>query len=273
MPRMNVALITRGHVPRMKAMDWVYDLGRSVTLFTHTESDADRLRASFGDINVVVHGINAGIDSIAMIRDWVDAYYGDWYISVDDNVEGLYGLPPGDHDTEAWNFDFRRFEGRLTPEQINYYLDELRDECIRMGNTMGGFTDMSNGFFRKRKWNYINYIKTQVAVLKGGIKWHQWSPIVSSDLVRSVTEVVQNGSICMNKWVQTKKGFYQEGGIGSLADRWPAMEHTYEQLLSRYPGLLRVQHSKTHGRPKLYFSKRTFSSLARWKAEWERRDV
>ena len=134
---------------------------------------------------------------------------------------------------------------------------------------------MRNGFFRKTKWNYWNYIKTQVAVVKGGIPWCQWRPIVSSDLVRSVSEVVQNGSICMNKWVCTHKAFYQEGGIGSLADRLPTMLQTYDRLLELYPDLLKVKHSSTHGRPKLYFAKQSWNTVNRWRKEkdWTDRTI
>ena len=265
----DVVIPTKGCIERMHTMSWIRELGLNLTVFTHNEEDQRRIQNAFPWARVWHHNIPHSIDGMTHVRDYIDKWIGDkWYLTIDDNIQYITGVPVGT-DVDHWRFDPHDFDCHLTPPQIMDHLLATIAKCQELGNTYGGFTDMANGAWRKKQWGHMTYVKGCMTVMKPSFKFHQFSPIVNSDMARSVMEVAENGSVTRNSWMRPVKTRFEAGGIGSFEERIPAREYTYERLMEMYPGLLRLQWQDNHNRNVLRFSKRQGPSFDKWQDDYK----
>jgi hypothetical protein len=226
-----------------------------------------------------------GQDGIAWKRQWIEdelVPQGEWYVTLDDNVSGWTWLP------EPW-CHFRSIDFQLTEPTLEGSVDsggktwrqlydtpcpfpvvveqwqELIAKCEEAGTWFGGFAIENNYYFRGRKWQTAGYVRTSNAVVKNtGLPFYYWPGAMQEDFCRSVDVVARTGSVLVNRFLKVQKPPFEAGGIGSFAERLPNLKACSEELMRRYPGLLKHNKGQEY---QLTFALRTRPSIDRWRKE------
>lgn len=280
-----VVITSKGHAPRMRAHRILVSNGYSnwrVVLDDYAQAGrAVDAGVPAGRVAVTDRPLDIPPqDGIAWTRQWIEENLvarGEWYVSLDDNVSGWTGLP--DYGPEWVNFDAdpglfassmrgmtwrEAFDTPLTFQAVVQRWCELIEECDKRGTIAGGFAIEDNYFFRGNKWQTLGYVRAQNAVWKNtGLPFYYWKGAMLEDFVRSVDAVARTGSILINRFVKPQKKFFEEGGIGSFEERRPNLTACCQELMRRYPGLLRPVKGRDYS---LTFAKRG-RQLDAWRRE------
>jgi len=270
-----VICLTRG-TPRFRAYKWIEDLGYPVHYIVDDETQAMRVRsmAHLGHVHVT-RLKRKGQDIVAQTRDWamrnvVDV--NEWCIWVDDNVARLTALPEQfradridfDLDDEpliGWREGFE--ERARDPKAL---VDGLMRRCELEGTIFGGFAIETNYFFRRLRYQWWGYVRTQLAVYRNdGSSWLTWPGMMLEDFVKSVDVVCRYGKVVIDRMAKPIKPSFEEGGIGSFQERLPHLRHDCAKLMEAYPGLLRPVKEGVDFQ--LTFAKRSQATIDDWRRQ------
>jgi len=157
------------------------------------------------------------------------------------------------------------FETPLPFAGVVKYWQELIDECENAYTLAGGFAIETNYFFRSIKWQRLGYVRAQNAVWKNtGLPFYYWRGAMLEDFVRTVDVVSRCNQVLINRFIKPQKTFFEEGGIGPFEDRRPKLVACCNNLLSRYPGLLRPVKEQDYS---LTFVPKSPSGVAKWRQQ------
>lgn len=285
-----ILICSNAYIPRMKAQNLVRDLNYHYIFNSDKERDRAIKELDLKRSGTHVANINkekVGQAGIAIAREWGERNLIDlneWYIFLDDNVSCFTWLPRPWYDLERVDFDldWNHPDGQGQMRRANYdwhYIydticplyklleiwEELIEKCEKEGTVFGGMSIEDNYFFRYKKWQYFTYVRTQNAVTKNtGLPFHYWPECMIEDMARSIDVVARYGKVVVNKYVKPIKQFWEEGGIGSLKERMPGLEHGNKILMERYPGLLQYTKGRKY---QLSFRHKTQKSVDQWRQE------
>jgi len=274
-----VIIPTRG-TDRLRAHRWAMDLGYPVHFVCDDERQRGRVMRKTGcqrnRCHVAQTPDGLGQSGIAYVRDWVCQQLvpvGDWIIWIDDNVKRLTSLPHPFCNTDRIDFDFDdepdigwRDAFEQTAENPRYVLDQLIEKCIDNGTIFGGFAIETNFFFRRLRYQWWGYARTQCAVYRNdGRSWLAWDGMMLEDFVKSVDVVCRYGKVVIDRFSKPDKPAFEEGGIGSFEDRLPNLRHDCKMLMERYPGLLKPV--KPDVDYQLTFAKRSQRTIDAWRRD------
>ena len=216
----------------------------------------------------------------AVQREWAERNLtapGEWYATVDDNVQRVMGLdqklwPAGGayafHKTKEDRDKYRKaFERVLSGRQAFTATAELMAKCAALKTVCGGFFTGTSLLYRRNHWQLVGCANTRWSVQKNmGRAWQPWPRCMWEDYVRSVYVAAEYGACVVDRWTSTHKVEYEPGGIGTFQSRAPALVDDCRELMARFPGLLR----KVRGREYFpVFRKHTPEAIAKWRAEYE----
>lgn len=287
-----VIITSRGHLPRMRAHKILLKHGyEHFHIVVDNRSQAiDVVNSGVPPDKVTFTDCQSDLPNlvgirIAWTREWVEQYIvprGHWYVTLDDNVSGWTWLPPPYYNDTNIDFGAQKpADGRTWRElyntpcpfpQVVKLWEEMIDHCGHLETEAGGFAVENNFFYRSRKWQYFGYVRAQNAVWKNtGRRFFRWDPTPLDaepmygagieDFVRSVDLVVNCGQVLINRFVKPHKPEFEEGGIGTFEQRRPRLVELNQQLMRRYPGLLREVKDHDY---QLTFATR---NIEKWKRE------
>jgi hypothetical protein len=257
-------------------------------------TDEQRARA-VKELNLKRSGTHvADIDSnevgqagVAIAREWGERNLTDlneWYIWLDDNVSHLTRLPLPWYNYEKIDFDWdwcdpegetimkacgydwhKVYVMKCSIDEMLKIWEELIEKCEQENTVFGGMSIEDNYFFRKKKWQYYTYVRTQNAVCKNtNLPFDYWSGGMIEDMARSVDVVARYGKVIVNKFAKPYKQFWEAGGIGSLEERMPNLISGCKILMKMFPGLLCFTRNKNY---QLSFKHKTQKTVDRWRKE------
>jgi hypothetical protein len=255
-----VIITSCGHVPRMHAHHILQENGYDNWLMVvHDGQQAARVNLEAGvplsKIRSAYTPTDLGQDAIAWNRQWIEQNVvpdDTWYVTLDDNIRGWTYLPEPWSQQEKIDFDF--YPDYTTPEltwrklyetpmpfpKVVEAWRELINRCHEHGSWAGGFAIENNYFYRAKKWQTLGYVRTSNSVQKNtGLPFYYWEGAMLEDFIRSVDVVVHTGSVHINRFVKAQKTFFEAGGIGSFEERRSNLVACCEELMRRYPGLLK----------------------------------
>lgn len=287
---MKILTASKGYIPRMRAHLMKFPDSEHHYIF---DNDEQRRNA------MVVLGLSArrchvastpqgiGQDGVAFVRQWAEQNLtglNEWYVWLDDNVSHFTWLPTPWYDLEKIDFDFdwnmaggesvmakccyefrEAYNTPCPPETVEFIWNDTIVQCEKRGTVAGGFAIETNYFFRSRKWQYFGYVRCQCGVFKNtGLPWYYWPGCMLEDFVRSVDVVSRYGGVVINRFMKPHKPFFEAGGIGSFEERKPNLVAVNQELMRRYPGLLRLNKGQDY---QLTFAIHTEKRIREWMEE------
>ena len=273
---MKVITVSRGHVPRMRAHRLCLPDMEHHFVF-NTDEQRQGVIAQLGLRPAFCHVSNTtpGQEGAALNREWAEQNLtdaGEWYVTIDDNIGSFTWLPLPYYNREQIDFggaasNYWRgiYDTPCPPEQVAKILREQIWECERCRTVLGGFSIENNFYFRGRKWQRFGYVRTSCAVVKNvGLPWHYWPGNMLEDFTRSVDVVARYGSVVINRYLKAVKPFFEAGGIGTFEERRPNLVAVSEELMRRYPGLVRPNKGQDF---QLTFALRSENTVNKWRKE------
>jgi len=244
---------------------------------------AQRLRLLAGNVPGVAPGrvhVSGAIPAhpfagAALQREWAEQNLiatGEWYVTVDDNVQHVEGLPkekwPGEGGltVEQANSLRRQFVTRLLPVDIFDRTRAIIARADRLGSDIGAFaTAGGNPRFLTRHHREVAPCNTRWSVQrKAGRTWVPWPDIMLEDLVRTVSVVASGQAAPVDNWTSAYKLDGEPGGLGPSESRRGHQRADCLRMMQMYPGLLRWPKGKDWF---LSFRKTNMGHVRRWLAE------
>lgn len=179
------------------------------------------------------HRIIVGEKGIARQRIFIRNYFkeGDYVVSVDDDIEGLFRLS-GD---------------KLTPlKQVKTFFEHALEELKREKKYMWGVYPVRNPFFMKKKtFKGLSFV---IGALHGFIVRHDktLNPSTKSegkeDYEQSILYYLKDGGVLRFNDIAIKTKFLAKGGLGE--DRFERNKLSANYLKKKYPDLVTIFHRK-----------------------------
>lgn len=183
------------------------------------------------------HKIVIGVPGITKQRIFIKNYFkeGDYVVSIDDDVEGLFRLK-GDKLTKITNIDafFKDAYKMLKKEKLFLW----------------GIYPVMNPFFMKTKKKVTTSLKFIIGVLHGYIvrKDKKLDPSTKirskSDYEQSILFYKKDGGVLRFNDVGAKTKFLAKGGLGEIDKRFELNKQSGEYLQKTYPDLVTIFHRK-----------------------------
>ena len=183
------------------------------------------------------HKIVIGKKGIANQRIFIRNYFseGDYVVSIDDDVEGLFKLK-GDKLAKIHNIDsfFKHAYKLLKREKLFLW----------------GIYPVENPFFMKGKQRVSTSLKFIIGVLHGYIvrKNKSLNPSINAegkeDYEQSILYYKRDGGVLRFNDVTAKTKFMAKGGLGEIDKRFEMNRKAAEYLHKTYPDLVTIFHRK-----------------------------
>ena len=286
---MKIYIASKAHLPRVRAHKFAIATGLPWCFVCDNDEQAIALRDFCRPYVPTVFATGKpdglGQDSIAWTREWIEKNLvpeNEWYVTLDDNVSHFTWLPDPWYSLDRIDFDLdmdhnmERFEELgdhwrkiydtpCPPKIVVSIWQETVDKCKQHETIAGGFAIETNFFFRGGKWQHFGYVRTQNAVLKNvGLPFYYWKGNMLEDFTRSVDAVARYGCVVINRFLKPIKPSFEAGGIGTFEERRSNLVAVSDELMRRYPGLLRRNKGQDY---QLTFTKRSFKSANEWRRE------
>lgn len=220
---------------------------------------------------IVVTGEPRGISNQRrwIINKWVPK--GEWFITLDDNIERFEGVHPNwynltELNVKAGNFDRSIFSHHVSGQEFLNRVSSDIEVCEKSGIRYGGFGSVPNYYFLGKKYRYVGYVISKAAFIKN--EGQEYDPHLEAmeDFGFTAHNLFTYGRVLINNWIIPKAGHYEKGGIGTYNERVPRKIQDCEYLMQKYPGLFRYK-IKTGCHPKAELQVRftTLKQLEEWK--------
>jgi hypothetical protein len=287
-----ILIASNAFIPRMKAQNIVKNNNLNYHYIFNTNEERNRAIKEFnlrkeGTHVADINKKEVGQYGVALAREWGERNLTDineWYIWLDDNVGHFTWLPYPWYNYDRIDFDidwsdsdgkelmkkhcmdWRQLYEEICPiEQIIKNWEELINKCEENNTVAGGFAIETNYFFRKIKWQYFGYCRTQNAVIKNtGLPWDYWEGGMIEDMARSLDVIARFGCVCINRFMKPMKNFWEKGGIGSLEERMPNLISGNKKLIEMFPGLVQFVKNREY---QLMLKLKTQKSVNKWRKE------
>lgn len=183
--------------------------------------------------STMYHKIIIGKKGIANQRIFIKQYFkeGDYVVSIDDDVEGLFRLT-GEKLTQI--------------KQVKPFFEHALEELKKEKKYMWGIYPVRNPFFMKKKtFKGLSFV---IGALHGYIVRHDKSlePSPQSegkeDYEQSILYYLKDGGVLRFNDVTIKTKFLAKGGLGQ--DRFERNKHSANYLKKKYPDLVTIFHRK-----------------------------
>lgn len=255
-------------MPTITALKEIKD---RIEFVVHDAEQKNRLTDGFGisSSNIHVTGVDVGFLGIAGQRDFIlDRLVtpGEWYVSVDDNIEYVTRLidphySMGENPPEAKR---EYFAHRVDGVEFMSLCDELMEKCAAQETIYGGFGWLDVPFYRMKKWRWNGYVKAKAIVHQAdGVGW-RWNERIQimSDHAKTYDTLARYGSVVVNQHVYVDAKRWSVGGIGTHEERMPGRVATCAFLYEHFGDM--IKRGKEFDDPKFTFTSR--SRFDEWRA-------
>lgn len=231
--------------------------GCDVTVVLQDEQQVTAYREA-GHVNDGTRIVTSNVKGIAAQREFIHnelATEGEWYVSIDDNVKALTGVPKPYYDEPEINtarkgkeeFWRTQFSTQLLPKQFM----EMAEDTVRHAEEVGAhyctMAVVDNAYFRQQKFRYVGATVGKLAILHRSIEnkgfWDK-SIVAIDDYQYGAEQVFQHGKVVINNFIFPKAKHYQAGGLGTYSERSAARRGDVERLMNTYPDYFRVKDRK-----------------------------
>jgi len=200
--------------------------------------------------STMYHTMVIGKKGIANQRIFIKHYFkeGDYVVSIDDDVEGLFRLS-GDKLTQI--------------KQVKTFFEHALEELKKEKKYMWGIYPVRNPFFMRKKTSKgLSFI---IGALHGYIVRHDKSlePSTQSegkeDYHQSILYYLKDGGVLRFNDVTIKTKFLAKGGLGQ--DRFERNKLSAEYLQKKYPELVSIFHRR-NGMTEIRFTRKNSKDLS-----------
>jgi len=210
--------------------------------------------------------------NISLQRQWIlDNLIrdGEWFVTMDDNVTGMTRLQ---HPYYPYPLNLkteRSYWQQIVP--IKEFL-ELIELDIAVAEQAGahyiGYAVVDNPFFRQKKYRYVGYVLSKVALIHKTSLQRYDPQVKSMDDYQFTAENLKNyGKVVINNYIKPTAKHYQPGGIGTYEERTPQKIHDAAYLRNKYPGLFNYKIKKgCHPKAELQVKFTTRVQVEKWRA-------
>ena len=212
-----------------------------------------------------------------------------WCLQMDDNLQGFYVCnekfyklydhiergPGGltqinrrwDNIIRGPNTDFATFYRVIVEDTIK--------EAEKRGAVLCGFSVQNSSSMRgPHKFADVKFICGQAMLMKNvGFPWCQITSKTGDgeDFALTAAHLLKFGRVLANMWGAPRKTHYTPGGCGTFEERLPTMITAHDEVMRRYPGLLRVKTRGPKGIERVEGQVRlrlhTLEQVAKWRAD------
>lgn len=197
--------------------------------------------------NIIVTGAKFGITHQ---RNWIIdnlAKKGEWYISLDDNIEGFKRVVDKYYHTQK-RIDVTNKE--VTQQDFNHIISaqeliDLIELDIQMAEKVGveylGFATVDNYFFNSKKYKTVGYVISKAVAIKYASLRYDINLEAMEDFGYCAEQIIKNNAVLINAWIKPIAGHYESGGIGTYEQRLPRKIKDCEYLMRKYPNFFRYK--------------------------------
>lgn len=198
--------------------------------------------------------------NISAQRQWILEQLieeGEWFLTMDDNVDGFQGYPQPFYDLGRIDVDKRKYSKDIAalcrrPMHVMDFLkycEEMIEYAEEIKTGYCGFAVNDNYFFRTKKYSLVAYICSKVALIKKcGVQYDLMIKAMD-DYSFTARNLRKFGKVLKNNFIYPVAQHYESGGIGTYKDRLPKKLSDAELLMKQFPGLFSY-YRKIHGHPK-----------------------
>lgn len=222
--------------------------------------------------NIIVTGAPFGITNQ---RNWmVDnlGKYGEWYISLDDNIEGFkrvvdkYYFSKKELNVENATISQKDFDQKIQADEFITLIEQDIKIADQIKAEYIGFATVDNYFFNSRKYKPVGYVISKAVAIKfKGIRYDTRLEAME-DFGYCAEQLIKNNCVLINAWIKPIAGHYEEGGIGTYEKRLPRKIVDCAYLMKKYPDFFRYKEKKgCHPKAELQIRFYSPKQIIEWK--------
>lgn len=261
--------------------------GRAQTIRTHkllndkfdyrilVHSEADRLEYLKNPSIDVSKIIATGIEyNLSKQRNWIFDNVGkeEWFVTMDDNIDKFTSINLEAYDSQVIDVekeDSREmFENELNADQLYDLILQDIDKMRRNGIKYGGYAVLDNYYFRAKKYRYVGYVISKVAIYQEcGLRFDE-KAIAMDDYNYTAENLLKVGKVLINNFIFPVAKHYEQGGLGTYEERLERKIKGCTYLMRKYPGLFRYKaKSGCHPKAEIQVRFTNLSQVNKWRKE------
>lgn len=176
--------------------------------------------------------------------------FGQWYISMDDNITAFRGVAPHLYagrltlPVQDKAFDRKAFEHTLEGDDLRQRLQDEQLYAERNGIFYIGFATVPNFYFLGKKRRHVGYVISKAVLIFNQKIGYDPNLEAMEDFGFCAEHHLRHGKVLINNWFWPQAQHYQPGGIGTYEQRVPRKRRDCAYLLKKYPGFFRYKAKK-----------------------------
>ncbi|MDD5109504.1 MAG: hypothetical protein PHC29_08435 [Candidatus Omnitrophica bacterium] len=199
---------------------------------------------------------------------------GEWFLTMDDNIKSFTSVTGELYEKSILDTENDKSLKEKYEDQINIdRLLEICDEMINISEEKNihycGFSTTPNFYFRSRKYRYVGYVISKMALIKKSSKINYDQNIKAmDDYAYTAENLLKFGAVLINNFVHPISKHYQEGGIGTYDERVEKKIADAKYLMLKYPGLFRYKiKSGCHPKAEIQIRQNNTRQINEWRRE------
>ena len=265
-----------GRSKTIKTTKWLDKCGINYKVLLHTEQCKNEyINAGIvTENNIIVTNQPKGITNQ---RNWICqnlAKKGEWYISMDDNINGFKRV------VDQYYFTKKSLpveSSLITQKDYNQeikaieFIDVLKND-IELAEKIKaqyiGFSTVDNYFFNSKKYKTVGYVISKAVAIKYDGLDYDTKLEAMEDFGYCAEQLIKNHSVLINSWMKPICNHYEPGGIGTYEHRLPRKIIDCDYLMKKYPNFFRYKVKKgCHPKAELQIRFNNPKQIIQWKKE------
>jgi hypothetical protein len=265
-----------GRSKTIKTTKWLDKCGINYKVLLHTEQCKNEyINAGIvTEKNIIVTNQPKGITNQ---RNWICqnlAKKGEWYISMDDNINGFKRV------VDQYYFTKKSLpveSSLITQKDYNQeikaseFIDVLKND-IELAEKIKaqyiGFSTVDNYFFNSKKYKTVGYVISKAVAIKYDGLDYDTKLEAMEDFGYCAEQLIKNHSVLINSWMKPICNHYEPGGIGTYEQRLPRKIIDCDYLMKKYPNFFRYKVKKgCHPKAELQIRFNNPKQIIQWKKE------
>ena len=212
------------------------------TIVVHTDEElkAYRENKELDKMEIIVSHAKEGIP---FQRQWILEHLtekNEWFVFADDNIQYFTAVHEPQYSQDKCT-DREAFAVKAETDWVWTILRETQWKAETIGAKFCGFAVVDNYYFREKKWRTVGHVIQKIAILQNvGIRYDP-NILSMGDYYYTAENLLRYGKVLINNYMFPIAKHYQEGGIGTYAERVPKKIHDCAFLIAQYPDMFRYK--------------------------------
>ena len=269
---MKIFIPSKGRYFNIKTHSYLKDYDYKIILHNEEEKCLYMQNETIKEDKILVSNQPFGI---ATQRNWIQENLvekGEWYLSLDDNIECFTALPEPYYSKDNLEVQNKEtnwkelFETRIEPARFFEICDEMIKFAEKTGAKNLGFAVVDNFFFRGKKFREVGYVISKAVLRKTcGLKFNEEAQSVE-DYSYTAECLLKHGKVLINNYVFPIAKHYESGGIGTYEERLPYKLKDCASIMKKYPGLFRYKEkSNCHPKAEIQINFTNLEQVENWR--------